>query len=465
MAFVLPQLATVRPRVVVSDAGDTRPLDDVVGELVDDRASGVWRLIGGPGSGKSTALSHLAAVFHENPRLIFLDAPTQIELKICSPHALVVASLPRSKKDVSRQLVLAEWGRDEIIEYALVKNRAACGSVVARLSNAAQWEWPPMYARVVVDRFAEDPEADDPIVVLVDFVRQQIPNAALFRAVCRFCFVERSGGGKELVGVIADIKKFGGQEHSADMLFLNDRVRMSLAAEYLVGQLSSGKPVCELERRLPLELVELVARKCSESPKASRHLHGCLAAPRHEAKHPMAASILHTADQDWRPKARRGHRWNFARAHLQGAQWPSIKLRKASLLQTDLSGALLSYSDLREALASAAKFSGADLQHANMLGIEANGAHFVGAYLPGARLAKAQLNQADLTRADLTSAAMMFADLRHANLTDACFFRADLTAAQFEQARMENSNFSFATLNCAIERRRLATSKARWRFL
>jgi hypothetical protein len=52
----------IRPRVISPETGEAIPLADEVGRLMQDSRSGLVGLVGEPGSGKTMALRHLAAV-------------------------------------------------------------------------------------------------------------------------------------------------------------------------------------------------------------------------------------------------------------------------------------------------------------------------------------------------------------------------------------------------------------------
>src|SRR5207237_5014584 len=67
-----PQRAAVRPRVLSEDSG-ALPLEDEIQELVTAGHSGVVYLLGSPGSGKTSALQHLAAVMPADAAIILLD--------------------------------------------------------------------------------------------------------------------------------------------------------------------------------------------------------------------------------------------------------------------------------------------------------------------------------------------------------------------------------------------------------
>ena len=52
----------VRPRIISPVTGEAVPLDDQIGQVIQEGRYKRVGLIGGPGSGKTTALRHLAAV-------------------------------------------------------------------------------------------------------------------------------------------------------------------------------------------------------------------------------------------------------------------------------------------------------------------------------------------------------------------------------------------------------------------
>ena len=80
----------------------------------------------------------------------------------------------------------------------------------------------------------------------------------------------------------------------------------------------------------------------------------------------------------------------------------------------DLSGAVLSHADLRDA-----ELSGADLTHADLTSV-------------------------DLRRANLPYANLFRADLRGANLSDANLYSADLREAVLDQANLDEADLSRA---------------------
>src|SRR5690242_5938750 len=116
MMIATPGFAIVRPRVVVTRTGESLLAEDAIAEILEEYGSGFVRLTGGPGSGKTTALAHLAAVSAHNEHIIFLDEPTAEQLQPYSSDSVIIAAMPSSGGG-HMQLALQPWGLDELIEY------------------------------------------------------------------------------------------------------------------------------------------------------------------------------------------------------------------------------------------------------------------------------------------------------------------------------------------------------------
>ena len=88
--MVNSELACVRPRVVDSD-GQRRPLEDVVDALLAKGITGVVVIVGPPGSGKSTAICHMAATLalrvDWRDRCRFEDRAGVLSIRSESPQA------------------------------------------------------------------------------------------------------------------------------------------------------------------------------------------------------------------------------------------------------------------------------------------------------------------------------------------------------------------------------------------
>src|SRR5690606_19448811 len=121
----------VRPRVTLRDASDPLPLDDLIADIASEGAHPVVWLVGGPGSGKTTALEYLAGVFGSTGSLLLLDEPKEIP----ATDRLVVATTSRKPTAKDIELRLAPWGQDDLVEYLLAQHHDECGSVMARLGQ------------------------------------------------------------------------------------------------------------------------------------------------------------------------------------------------------------------------------------------------------------------------------------------------------------------------------------------
>jgi uncharacterized protein YjbI with pentapeptide repeats len=442
MPPVIPNFAVVRPRVVAAGTDEPRPLDEVVAELADELASGLVRITGSFGSGKSSALAHLAAVFGGDNHLDFLDEPSQDELDRCPENALIVATMPR---DASRglELRLEPWGQDELIEYLLAKQRDACSSVIHRLGAAANWQWPPELATVVLDRFVADETLTDPVDALVRHAYDQMPKPNHREAAARFCLALLIPNSKEIEAAIKKLAKAHFPAAIRKML-RHEMVQVPLAADYIVGTISNGD-CAELERPFPRNLVEEVGRRCWTNGKAMDTLRALLSARRKKSAEPMAASILYAADPSWRPE-KRARQWNLVAGTFQRANWTEIDLTGAEIGGCDLTDADLESAVFDNAFAIGIRFAGARLIAASLIHVNASGASFAGANLEGARLANAKLIGANFTNANLNDAALMRAQLGQADLSSASLRKADLSHAQLVGSILVDADMSDAVL-------------------
>ncbi len=113
--MVEPTLALVRPRVIGSD-GVARPLDDVIDALLAHGTKGGFVIIGPHGSGKTTAIRHLAATLElqlkRHKRCRFVDSEDWLSTYVgrLDVAADVTIATSRSSTVEWRQtLPLARW--------------------------------------------------------------------------------------------------------------------------------------------------------------------------------------------------------------------------------------------------------------------------------------------------------------------------------------------------------------------
>lgn len=162
--------------------------------------------------------------------------------------------------------------------------------------------------------------------------------------------------------------------------------------------------------------------------------------------------------------------WESMRANLKEKDlssavitWQNLRqadLRKSDLRNADLRWSDLRYADLREVDLREANLVGADLRwacltNANLANTNLSGANLAGARLEGANLYCAYLKEADLQYAhlegaNLTMAKFQYACLQRANLNNAKLNWATLTGANLQMANLFKANLTNATLDSAI---------------
>src|SRR5215510_3133796 len=79
-SMIQPEKAAVRPRIIRVLSDQSILLEDAIHELLARKYVGRVLLCGPPGSGKTTALRHLAAVLPSDAGLVFLDEPDLVEI-------------------------------------------------------------------------------------------------------------------------------------------------------------------------------------------------------------------------------------------------------------------------------------------------------------------------------------------------------------------------------------------------
>src|SRR5687768_17607831 len=116
-----PSRAVVTPRACAAPDGEPLPLHDHVARLLARKVSGVVNVFGGPGSGKTTALGHLAARFPDDGRLVLLDEHDDIPAAVrpLTRSHLIVLATSRRADDLQHLAAfrMAPWSIDDAIEY------------------------------------------------------------------------------------------------------------------------------------------------------------------------------------------------------------------------------------------------------------------------------------------------------------------------------------------------------------
>lgn len=470
MAIAIPTFAAVRPRVTAKLFREPRLLEDVVVEIADEYGSGFVKLCGPAGSGKSTAIAHLTAIFAHDERFLFLDRPSARQLDQCPSDRLVVAAM-QSGGERNLELTLQPWGMDELIEYLLSQHHDECGSVVERLGAAARRGWLPLLAVAVLDRMAVDNTLRTP----EDALRAHMNSLMTLPA-------QRSAAAKSAAALLLGssarlevaIRQLGKADCAAEVrrFLAHEMVQLPLAAEHLGSMISNGD-FSDLACRLPRSLVKCVGRQCAEMANVVAQLTGIMGSRRPKPLQAMAASILLVADPAWRPQP--GSR----PMHLTGgifsdAKWAGVSLRKTNLADCDFTGADLVAANFEDAALTRACFNSAALREANFRNARGqdvsfgavdlwNGdlsqvtfwnADFRGAELIGCKMNDADLRasvfaSANLEQANLTKARLLGANFEGANLSRVCFRQADLTEVDLRLAMLDGACFSGAMLGYA----------------
>jgi uncharacterized protein YjbI with pentapeptide repeats/energy-coupling factor transporter ATP-binding protein EcfA2 len=446
--MVTPRRAQVRPRVVRADGEAALLLEEEVLSLLQAGKRGAVALLGPVGSGKTTALEHLAAVVPADSGVRLFDWPIRpYQLREAARDALVVyiAAKPllRRHRAVYR---LAPWDRDSLIEYLLAVHRDHCASVMARLSAAdhALFGGVPELWRIVLDRLAEDPSLPDARTALHRYVDAQLPDTDLLQRARSACLnavtggracgppaVEQLGEAGFLPGVVCVLRHL--------------EVQRLLAAERMAADVLAGADCDFLALRLPRRLVRSVAELLARADRALERLGELVAGP--SWGQALAASLLHAVDPAWRPEADQVP--VLAGAYLDRVAWAGVRLAHANMCEADLRRADLSAAEVDQADLSGAKLRHARLTGASLHELSASNADLTGADLSSARGERINFAGARLGRANLAGAGLPRSSFFGADLSNAVLAGADLSQGDFRRAELRGADFSGANLQGA----------------
>jgi len=456
-----PKRAPVRPRVISPTSGDSVLLEDEILALVERHFRGLVCLAGGPGSGKTTALAHLAAVLPASANVILSDDD---RLQPSDPHRLMVcrSSSGIIPQDAALTYQLAAWTDDEVIEYLLARHRERCASVMKRCQIASDKDilrGHPELWRHVVDVLA----VDEGILNIKDGLRRvvaaRLPDGTARELASNWCLAILLGNAKLGAEYRARLEPVCDFPHLLRLLW-HVPVLLMLASERIADELRIGNTCPALEHVLASELVLECASLIRNDPITLDRLKDIIQLQNREL-HPMAASLLHAADVGWKPiphemsgwrkllPLQRIHGPRLYRAYLQHAKWPGIVLNRVELSHADLSDADLTGANLDDSFINFTNLRGATLSGASLERVNAEEACLVGTDLSSARAAHGQFPTVNAERASFEGAMLKHASFQGADLGSANFARADLTRANFTLAEIENAVFSQAQLRHA----------------
>ncbi len=403
------ELARVRPRVISPSTREAVLLEDEIGPLIQRGERGFVQLVGEPGSGKSTALRHLAAILppwmHERVRLL-----DEVDVAVDDTDRILIIStaLPVSQSNPLRFYALARWGQDDLIEYLLAAHRERCPSVMARLKRSGNCTFlrgiPELWT-VVLDLMASDESIADIRAALRHELAARLGNHRLREQVEELCLT-----------AIQQISKSGEQIPTADLsggdvadipfdralfrLIRHQPVMLLMAADRLAHLAECGWANLVFAQQLPRELIHEAALRLSGNTQALQHLSDWIDQTQHRAVHPMVASLLHAVMPEWCPGPLCRPRLNGA--YLDRVKWSGVNLAGIDLRSADLESADLFGAHLEGANARLACFCHADLRGANLTGLEAEGADLRGANLlcATAKRAKFAAGESGRSRSD-----------------------------------------------------------------
>lgn len=467
-----PQRALVKPRAISPETGETFALDDAIEGWVERDARGIVFVSGGQGSGRTTAIRHLASVFSGKPHIHFVDhcesIPDTINAESIDDLLLITAingSGPQTRATghLLADYRLAKWSFDDLIEYLVKRWPDDCSSVVARLKTRSDGragildglDGDPGAWRIALDRMAADESVREPLDAVIDELMRLIgsPEKLAEWQDMNLALVigESMSGEVPLFAFWAD--KIG---HLSSL----SGVRLRLAANSVVATRDGNGT---LPPKLTKPLIHDIAHRLNEN--SIRRLHEIISQPDPELSHASAVGLLVAVDPCWRPESVR--HLDLVGCVLDGIAWPGmdfsqVPLSLVSLVATDLHGADLSKTKIESAC-----FDSANLSGANLTAVDASNASFQGASLTGAevlcscfafaRLDDARLDGANIERtvllgANLQNASLRKATLQKADLKDATIDRADFSGAMLEQADLDELPLRKAIFDGAVFR-------------
>ena len=286
---VQPRRAPVVPRARPADGGgEVLPLEDRALRLIGTGAAGLVNISGPPGSGRTTALQHLAAVLPPDADVGFFDhggPPAR-------PTARLVFFSSSGPDDHSFvRFDLVPWGDDDLIEYLVAKHRSRCQAVMFKVKSYARHlslgGSPELWA-MVLDAMAGDDSIPDVAAAMRRCVAPLLSDPKMTAG--QACLTRLRA--ECLRGDVTDLPNPGTR------LAAHRAVQLVLASELIVRNLCDGVGWADLEGKLPHDLIIETAHLAAHWSAAADRLADLVAGNKRRT-HPMAASLLVAIRPDW----------------------------------------------------------------------------------------------------------------------------------------------------------------------
>ena len=456
-----PQRAIVKPRVISPRTGEVVPLDVVV-QLIQQHDAQRVHIVGGAGSGKTTALAHLATL-PQASKFIFVD----------DEHHGPVPTVPRGKTlfQTSRRATngdvfqLAPWTEDDLIEYMLSTAPESCGFVIEKFRtdpHASLLAGNPQLTCLVINELLTHLDSDIR-AALIAGVQLRVPNEHIGQLAQQYAFAAL------ITKESLDLQLLRGHSELFQLL-QHEPVRLLFAAQHLTQLLRHGQP---LPKQLPTPLLFELAEAIHSSPHHQtcvQELQRSIKDDRHRELG-APATILQALGVDWLPADTKN--LNLSKALFEAADWNGRNLAGVRLTLAKLNQADLRDANLEEAELHSTEFVRANLRAANLKGASVRNANFTRAILQLATISQTNLQgcifrstdmsyiiaqrcnflSADLTNADLTSAVLDVSKFDRATFDSTNLHGADLSHAHMSELDLRSSNLDFADMKGAVLRR------------
>ncbi|HEV3444121.1 MAG TPA: pentapeptide repeat-containing protein [Gemmataceae bacterium] len=446
--MINPVRAAVKPRVLLAGS-EALPLEDEILSLIEAGKTGEVRLLGDAGSGKTTALQHLAAVLPTGAAVLLDEADHPMaELHALGHLTVCVLSRKPPETAAAATFWLAPWGRDEVIEYLCAMHKERCAGVLARLKpeDFSRLGGSPDLWRIILDQLATDPALASARTALHCYLQAQLQDTDLLQRARSKCLNSLVAANENKKEAKLEKQSWPGMPTEIVRVLRHQEVQLLLAAERIAIDLRSEAACDFLKLRLPRELIEAAVCEIKGEAQVRSRLEGFVAGP--DWSHAMAASLLHAAFAPWVPAL--GSLPKLAGAYLDGVHWLGVQLPAADLSEASLTNANLQGAHLQHANISSACFRSADLHGACLDQVKAERTDFGHANLSSVRAREARFVEANLEGAEFDDAFLKDASFRNGKLAGATFRRANLVNAVFLEAILTEADFSEADLSGAI---------------